>query len=677
MIVHDKEIGVVRLLDKDDAGCINCMPAESGCASLDCKPSYEELLADYQELKHKHQKLEHDYQELEHEVTRQRSWAGRYKRYWQKGRTKLDAKSEELKRISRVSKDALSLDKEVQRLRALLEEVGVDTRKRSTIVSLRMENGSLKDENDSLKDKNANLMDENADLIDENDDLIDENDDLIDENGNLKNENIELKDENAEMKKQVKNLLSNRKVLSNSLYGRRSEKQKSSPSGRRRGQQPGAPGHGRTARPDIEVVEESWHPSDDEITCSCCGERYVANGKRTSKISEIKVKAHTRRINRFRYRRSCDCESSPLYVTAPAPARLFEHTPYGTSVWALLIYERYWNLRPYRSIEKCFSDHGFKISAGTLADSAKRLLPLFETLYDAILAHQNEEKLRHADETSWRIQSLKEVGGSQRAWLWTSVSKDSVLFNIHRWRSSEAAKVLFIDSVDCIFLVCDRHGSYKKMVRDFLEELNKKVTLCFCWAHVRRDFIKCAAGDEQLEQWNEQWIERIAEMYKLNKQRCDHYVSGNTVEFERIQIELKKACDALFSKAESELSELAEDARERKPLKSLMNHREGLSVFVEHPQVPMDNNIAERALRWLAIARKLSFGSDSEEGARTSAILYTVLGTLAKNGIDVLSWLKGWLRACAEDGRSPPKDLSPWLPWSMSEQRLRDFGAKR
>ncbi len=621
MIVHDKEIGVVRLLDKDDAGCINCMPTTSGCASLDCKFSYEELLAAYQELKHKHQ-------ELEHELTRERSQSGNYKSCWEKARTQLDAKNEEVKRISRVAKSALSLDKEVQRLRALLDEVGVDRRKRSTIVSLRMEIGSLKNEN-------------------------------------------------AELKKQVKDLLSNRKVLSNSLYGRRSEKQKTSPSGRRRGQQPGAPGHGRTARPDIEVVEESWHPSDDEITCSCCGKRYVANGKRTSKISEIKVKAHTRRINRFRYRRSCDCESSPLYVTAPAPVRLFEHTQYGTSVWALLIYERYWNLRPYRSIEKCFSDHGFKISAGTLADSAKRIVPLFETLYDAILAHQNEEKLRHADETSWRIQSLKEVGGSQRAWLWTSVSKDSVLFNIHRWRSSEAAKVLFIDSVDCIFLVCDRHGSYKKMVRDFLEELNKKVTLCFCWAHVRRDFIKCAAGDEQLEQWNEQWIERIAEMYKLNKQRCDHYVSGNTVEFERIQIELKKACDALFSKAESELSELAEDARERKPLKSLMNHREGLSVFVEHPQVPMDNNIAERALRWLAIARKVSFGSDSQEGARTSAILYTVLGTLAKNGIDILSWLKGWLTACAEDGRSPPEDLSPWLPWSMSEQRLRDFGAKR
>ena len=203
MIVHDKDIGVVRLLDKDDAGCINCMPTTSGCASLDCKFSYEELLAAYQELKHKHQ-------ELEHELTWERSQSGNYKFCWEKARTQLDAKKEEVKRISRVAKSALSLDKEVERLRALLDEVGVDRRKRSTIVSLRMENGSLKDENDSLKDKNANLIDENADLMDENDDLRDENG--------------SLKDENAEMKKQVKNLLSNRKVLSNSLYGRRSEK---------------------------------------------------------------------------------------------------------------------------------------------------------------------------------------------------------------------------------------------------------------------------------------------------------------------------------------------------------------------------------------------------------------------------------------------------------------------
>ena len=110
-----------------------------------------------------------------------------------------------------------------------------------------------------------------------------------------------------------------------------------------------------------------------------------------------------------------------------------------------------------------------------------------------------------------------------------------------------------------------------------------------------------------------------------------------------------------------------------KALRSLVNHREGLSVFVDRPQVPMDNNLAERFLRGPAIGRRLSFGSDSETGARFTAIMYSVVGTLSMNGIDVLRWLEAWLEACAKTGRKPPHDLSPWLPWSMSEDRKRDF----
>ena len=77
----------------------------------------------------------------------------------------------------------------------------------------------------------------------------------------------------------------------------------------------------------------------------------------------------------------------------------------------------------------------------------------------------------------------------------------------------------------------------------------------------------------------------------------------------------------------------------------------------------------------MAIGRGLSFGSDSEGGARFTAIMYSVLGTLSLNGIDVLRWLQAWLTACAENAGRPPHDLSPWLPWSMSEERRREFMA--
>ena len=87
------------------------------------------------------------------------------------------------------------------------------------------------------------------------------------------------------------------------------------------------------------------------------------------------------------------------------------------------------------------------------------------------------------------------------------------------------------------------------------------------------------------------------------------------------------------------------------------------------------HNLAERTLRGAVIARRLSFGSDSHNGARCTAMMYTAVETLALNGIDVRRWLQEWLKACAANaGRAPP-DLSQWLPWSMSEARRRTLMA--
>ena len=82
-------------------------------------------------------------------------------------------------------------------------------------------------------------------------------------------------------------------------------------------------------------------------------------------------------------------------------------------------------------------------------------------------------------------------------------------------------------------------------------------------------------------------------------------------------------------------------------------------MFLDHPEVPMDNNVGERAIGNPAIGRKLSLGSDSEAGARMTAVIHTVLGTVTRNGLDVLRWLRAWLDACAESGGLPPGDL--WI----------------
>ena len=463
-------------------------------------------------------------------------------------------------------------------------------------------------------------------------------------------------------------------VMSRRLYGRKSEQQDKPRSQRPRGQQRGAPGHGRTQRPGLDERPEEHNPPPDACVCGRCGLPYAPNGAEESTLVEIEVKAHKRVIQRPRWRQTCECASSPMEVSAPPVPRLFPGTLYGTSVWACFLFERFACLRPHNAVAAWLSDRGLAISPGTLADSLKRFVPLFGPLAEAILAHQNKAALRHADETSWRVQELRGEDRSSRAWLWTSVSDDAVCFHIDPSRSAEAALKLFADALLYTVVVCDRYSAYKRLAR----MLGGRVILAWCWAHMRRDFVDCAAGQARLTQWCREWIERVAEIYRLNEARLEHYDPGlerQTPAFDAAQGALKKAVDGLFAEAERELPALPDQAREGKALRSLLNHRDGLCVFVDRPQVPMDNNLAERILRGPSIGRRLSFGSDSEGGARFTAIMYSVVATLSMNGINVLRWLEAWLKACAENGRKPPDDLSPWLPWSMSEERRREFTA--
>ena len=351
---------------------------------------------------------------------------------------------------------------------------------------------------------------------------------------------------------QLERLRATGAVLSRALYGRKSEQQDKPGSERKRGQQRGAPGHGRTQRPGLDERTEEHNPPPDACVCGRCGQPYAPNGAEESTLVEIEVKAHKRVIRRPRWRRTCECASSPMEVSAPPVPRLFPRTLYGTSFWARFLFEHCACFRPVHRVAAWMSAQGLTVSPGTLADSLKRFVPLFEPLAEAILAHQNKAALRHADETTWRVQELRGEDRSSRAWLWVSVSNDAVSFHIDPSRSAEAAQKLFAESLLDTVIVCDRYSAYKRLAR----LRAGKVTLAFCWSHMRRDFVECAAGQVRLTDWCQGWIERIASIYRLNEARLAHYdpvIERQTPAFDTAQGALKEALDGLFAEAELEL----------------------------------------------------------------------------------------------------------------------------
>ena len=219
--------------------------------------------------------------------------AGTYQGLFEAARVKLAKARGEVKAVRRTACEALSLQAEVERLRELLEAKGWPPNPGAMVVSLRRSNAALSRKNASLRGTIGSLRRGNAGLQRQARAEAEERAGMA--------ARIE------ELEAEVADLRSSRAVLSKSLYGKKSERQQPPRSKRRRGQQPGAPGHGRTPRPGLEEHTEVLQPPEAARVCGGCGAPYAVNGEQTTTLVEIEVKAHKRRIVRPRWRRRCDC----------------------------------------------------------------------------------------------------------------------------------------------------------------------------------------------------------------------------------------------------------------------------------------------------------------------------------------------------------------------------------
>lgn len=108
------------------------------------------------------------------------------------------------------------------------------------------------------------------------------------------------------------------------------------------------------------------------------------------------------------------------------------------------------------------------------------------------------------------------------------------------------------------------------------------------------------------------------------------------------------------------------DAQLAKPavkvLQSMAAHWRRLTVFIDYPWVPMDNNLAERDMRAPVVGRKNFYGSGARWSGELAATMYSVLATLKLWGINAHTWLSAYLQACADNAHRAPADLSGFLP---------------
>ena len=485
-----------------------------------------------------------------------------------------------------------------------------------------------------------------------------------------------LRQREAELQQRIDALQAEVRLLKQRLYGRSCEGHQTpntlahpqaaggaAPPRRRRGQQPGHPGHGRRLYRPLPATSETADLPPGLRHCATCGRPFAPCGSepRPTTLVEVTVRAHRRLIRRRRYRPTCACGTHPDIITAPPPPRLIPNSALGVSVWVRVLLDKYASHRPtYRLLEELRA-HGLDLAQGTLTDGLRRLLPLFEPLGEALRAHLRAQQRWHGDETRWQVFAAVEGKVGHLWYLWLVLSAEVAVFTLAAGRSHEVPQELLGAHAQGIFNA-DRYTAYPAMrqVKD------GQVTLALCWAHQRRDFIEAERGRPELHAWASAWLERVAALYQRNAARLRVW-QRDAAAFAAADQELRAAVAAVAQASAAEQAQPGLAPACRKVLESLDAHWAGLTVFVDHPEVPMDNNAAERAERGPVVGRKNYYGSGAVWAGELAALLFSVLQTLRLWGLEAQRWLTSYLTACAANGGQAPPDLRRWLPWRMTE----------
>ena len=169
----------------------------------------------------------------------------------------------------------------------------------------------------------------------------------------------------------------------------------------------------------------------------------------------------------------------------------------GISILVTVLLDKYLFYRPTYRLLADWRSHGLDLSLGTLTDGLKRMVPLLEPVYEALVKRSQGQRLWHADETRWLVFVMLEGKVGYRWYLWVFHSREVVIFILAAGRSHDVPEEHLGPVEGPGIMVVDRYKAYQAVdkVKSGL------IVLAFCWAHVRRDFLATAqelAGSRSL-----------------------------------------------------------------------------------------------------------------------------------------------------------------------------------
>ena len=433
------------------------------------------------------------------------------------------------------------------------------------------------------------------------------------------------------------------------------------PTPRRRGQRPGRPGPKRRRRGHLPEVIIPHTLSPAERTCPICGKVRPETGlTEQSEEIEWEVRLVRRRHVRHRYGPSCDCPSGRGLRTAPKPAKLIPKGLFAVNFWVQVLLKKFEFQQPLHRTVRELRAQGLEVSPGTLTGGLRKLKDLVVPLAGQFVLHSRQGSHWQMDETRWPMFCLSQDKPRQNWWFWVVVSPEVTAFLLEPTRSGQVPRDFFAHGTEGIVNV-DRYAGYFGLLG-----ADWRLQLAYCWSHQRRDFVNLGQGTPRWAGWAGPWVERINRLFASNDQRRQAWFQKQAGPLAALDAEVRRQVQEMKEVLERELAEGQLAGEPQKVLQSMRRHWQGLTVFVDHPQVPMDNNASERANRPLAVARKNFYGSGAQWSGELACACFTLLATLRQHQICPQRYFQAYFEACARQGGRVPAALEEFLPWKWS-----------
>lgn len=418
--------------------------------------------------------------------------------------------------------------------------------------------------------------------------------------------------------------------LQNSIYGASSERYKKSDKPKN-----SVPPKPRVQKPSERYpnipVREQVISMDPVPNCQCCGSQMVDSGmtEDSEQLTVIPKRYEIILQKRTKYRCSCHGDIQ----TAPLPVRIKEGSTYSDEMIQDVALSKYCDLIPIERYAAMAARSGLiDLPPHSLIESthyfANFVLGAYQKLKDKILI----SRVLNADETPHRMLE----GSDKKSWyLWGFSTPEVCFLECHDTRSGDVASEILLKS-QCEILVTDVYSGYGKAIRiaNITRAANGKslITNANCNAHARRYFFIPRLNYKEAEFY----LDHYHEIYQLNSEGKG---KSPAVVLE-LREHMKPHFEAMKIRALEDLDKFPSKNKFTKALTYFLDNYEGLTLFLSDPEIPIDNNSQERLLRSHVVGRKTWYGTHSEQGANTAAILFSLVESCKLVGVNPREYFK-------------------------------------